>query len=127
MKFGHQAPGYTSLQGKISIKRGLESWIPLKKGNSTDFVIVWILYFIFEFHLLIRLVLAPNYLWMTLIRVNITRGVTMPGHPAPMMVTPPTQRTTTTMMTTMGGTTTIMTGATMTTMMISAPTMPSIS
>jgi hypothetical protein len=55
MKFGHQAPCYTLLQEKksISIKRGSEIWIPLKKGILIDFTIVWILNFILKLHLLI--------------------------------------------------------------------------
>jgi hypothetical protein len=54
MKFGKQSPWYTLLPGKsISIKRESEIWIPLKKRIRIDFMIVWILNFIFKIHLLI--------------------------------------------------------------------------
>jgi hypothetical protein len=61
----------------ISIKIGSESWIPLKKGNSFDFMIVWILNFILNSAFWFRLILEPNYLLMTLTRVSIARGVTI--------------------------------------------------
>jgi hypothetical protein len=61
----------------FSIKRGSESWIPLEMGNSIDFTIVWTINFIFNYTFWFRLILAPNYLLMTLIKIFITRGGTI--------------------------------------------------
>jgi hypothetical protein len=77
MKFDQQAPGYTYCQEKsIFIKGRSEFWVPLKKEIRIDFMTVWIQNFVLNSAFLFRLVTAPSYLLMTLIRISVTRGVT---------------------------------------------------
>jgi hypothetical protein len=56
-------------------KRGSNFWIPIKKGIWIAFAVVWILNSILNSTFRFRLVLAPNYLLMTWIRIFVTLGV----------------------------------------------------
>jgi hypothetical protein len=57
-------------------KGGSEFWIPLEKEIRIDFAIVWTRTVVFNSAFRFRLVTAPSYLLVTLIRVSITWGVT---------------------------------------------------